>query len=59
MRPECVHEDFALSYYRACPDDPSQAELCVSFDNKLRIIPVSRKKLMHDLREIVGLLPND
>ena len=55
----CVHEEFALSYYRACPDDPSKAELCVSFDNQLRIIPASSKKLMHDLKTIIELLPND
>ena len=52
----CPHEEFALSYYRACPDDPAQVELCVSFDNKLHIVPVSQKKLIHDLKSMVDML---
>ena len=54
-----VHEGYALSYYRPCPDDPSKAELCVSFDNKLHVIPASQKKLLHDLKSIVELMCND
>jgi len=55
---ECPHIA-AMSYYRRCPDDPKAIELCIAIDQKLIIIPQSTRKCMHDLKMLVGLMPNE
>ena len=54
----CPHKS-ALWYFRPCPDNTEEAELCVSIDNELTVLTASKSALLTQMKTMMELLPDD